>query len=120
MIHVINIENFIVFNIREHLQDGEIGETELAQLLSDFSCPINLDVERFLKRSTIEFTKKNQSVTYNVFSNDAVKVGYFSITIKPITVSADNFSNIMKRKNARASEWNEETQMFGLSAYLIT
>lgn len=47
LIHVINIENFIVFNIREHLQDGEIGETELNQLLSDFSCPINLDVERF-------------------------------------------------------------------------
>ena len=28
---MINIENFIVFNIREHLQDGEIGETELNQ-----------------------------------------------------------------------------------------
>lgn len=106
---MINIENFTVFNIREYLQDGEDGEAELNQLLSDFSCPINHDVEKFLKRSAIEFTKKNQSVTYLVFSNDAALVGYFSIAVKPITVSADNFSNTMKRKIARVSEWNEET-----------
>ncbi len=116
---MINIENYTVFNIREYLQDGEVGEAELNQLLSDFSCPINHDVEKFLKRSAIEFTKKNQSVTYLVFSNDAALVGYFSIAVKPITVSADNFSNTMKRKIARVSEWNEETRTFGLSAYLI-
>ena len=82
---MINIENYTVFNIREYLQDGEVGEAELNQLLSDFSCPINHDVEKFLKRSAIEFTKKNQSVTYLVFSNDAALVGYFSIAVKPIT-----------------------------------
>lgn len=116
---MIDIENFTVFNIREYLQDEEIGEADLNQLISDFSCPINPDVERFLKQSAIEFTKKNQSVTYLVFSNDAALVGYFSIAIKPITVNADNFSNTMKRKIARVSEWNEETRTFGLSAYLI-
>ena len=89
------------------------------QLLSDFSCPLNPDVERFLKQSAIEFTKKNQSVTYLVFSDDAALVGYFSIAIKPITVNANNFSNTMKRKIARVSEWNEETRTFGSSAYLI-
>ena len=30
----------------------------------------NLDVERFLKKSSIEFTKKNQSITYIVLSID--------------------------------------------------
>ncbi len=44
---MINIENYTVFNIREYLQDGEVGEAELNQLLSDFSCPINHDVENF-------------------------------------------------------------------------
>ena len=116
---MINIENFTVFNIREYLQNSGIGEADLNQLISDFSCPLNPDVERFLKQSAIEFTKKNQSVTYLAFSNDAALVGYFSIAIKPITVNADNFSNTMKRKIARVSEWNEETHTFGLSAYLI-
>ena len=62
-----------------------------------------------MKEQSIEFTKKNQSVTYLVFSNeDASLVGYFTITIKPITVNAENFSNTMKRKIARVSELDEE------------
>ena len=73
-----------------------------------------------MKEQSIEFTKKNQSVTYLVFSNeDASLVGYFTITIKPITVNAENFSNTMKRKIARVSELDEENGTYTLSAYLI-
>lgn len=43
----------------------KFGEKELVKILSKFSCEKNSDVERFLKKSSIEFTKKNQSVTYN-------------------------------------------------------
>ena len=73
-----------------------------------------------MKEQSIEFTKKNQSVTYLVFSNeDASLVGYFTITIKPITVNAENFSNTMKRKIARVSELDEENGTYTLSAYLL-
>ena len=43
--------NFIVLNIREYLtsEDKRLGEDKLVQLLSEFSCPLNPDVERFLK-----------------------------------------------------------------------
>ena len=100
--------------------DKDLGEDELRQLLSEFFCDKNPDVERFLKEQSIEFTKKNQSVTYLVFSNeDASLVGYFAITIKPITVNAENFSNTMKRKIARVSELDEENGTYTLSAYLI-
>lgn len=112
-----------VFNIREYLSakdDKDLGEEELRKLLSEFSCGINLDVERFLKEQSIEFTKKNQSVTYLVFSNDdATLVGYFTITIKPISVNAEKFSNTLKRKIARVSELDEENNTYTLSAYLI-
>ena len=92
----------------------------MRQLLSEFFCDKNPDVERFLKEQSIEFTKKNQSVTYLVFSNDDVSlVGYFTLTIKPITVNADNFSNTMKRKIARVSELDEVNGTYTLSAYLI-
>ncbi len=46
-------------------------------------------------------------------------VGYFTLTIKPITVNAENFSNTMKRKIARVSELDEESGTYTLSAYLI-
>ena len=112
-----------VLNIREYLaatENGRFGEEELKELLSEFSCSKNADVERFLKEQAIEFTKKNQSVTYLVFhSQDASLVGYFTLAIKPICVSAKKFSNTTKRKIARVSEQRENELTYTLSAYLI-
>ena len=117
------LNDVTVFNIREYLSakdDKELGEEELLGLLSEFSCSRNMDVERFLKEQSVEFTKKNQSVTYLVFANkDVALVGYFTITIKPITVNTCSFSNTMKRKIARVSELDKANDTYTLSAYLI-
>ena len=59
------LNDVTVFNICEYLSakgDKDLGEDELRQLLSEFFCDKNPDVERFLKEQSIEFTKKNQSV----------------------------------------------------------
>lgn len=83
-----------VFNMREYLSgkdDRVLGEDALQQIISEFSCKKNPDVERFLKEQSIEFTKKNQSVTYLVFANeDAALVGYFTLAIKPIKAGTEN------------------------------
>lgn len=53
-----------VFNIREYLSardDKDLGEEDLKQLLSEFSCDKNPDVERFLRQQSIEFTKKHRA-----------------------------------------------------------
>lgn len=116
------VNNFIILNIREYLRDDnrKLGENKLYQLLSEFSCPLNLDVERFLKRQSIEFAKKHQAVTYLVLSSeDAELLGYFSITIKPLVVKASPFSNTVKRKLARFSEIEQGEQTYNLAAYLI-
>ena len=42
----------------------------LRQVFSSFKCEKNLDVESFLTEQSIDFTKKNQSVTYIVISPD--------------------------------------------------
>lgn len=116
------MNNYMVLNIREYLEndDKRLGEDRLLQLLSEFSCPLNPDVERFLKQQSIEFTKKHQAVTYLVLSlEDAELLGYFSITIKPLVVKAETFSNTTKRKLARFSEINSSEQTYSLAAYLI-
>ena len=111
---------FIIINIRRYLQQGEEGEKLLKQVFSTFSCKKNADVDRFLLQQSIDFTKKNQSVTYIVVSSEHNQiVGYFTITIKPITVNVDRFSNTTKRKIARVSEQNIENGNYSLSAYLI-
>ncbi len=116
------VSDFIVLNIREYLKndDKRLGEEKLLQLLSEFSCPLNPDVERFLKQQSIEFAKKHQAVTYLVMSlEDAELLGYFSITIKPLVVKAEPFSNTTKRKLARFSEINKSEQTYNIAAYLI-
>lgn len=116
-------EQFICFNIRDYLnseESGGIGENDLEKILSDFSSPKNSDVESFLKKNAVEFTKKNQSVTYLVFSlEDMCLVGYFSITMKPVTVNVTGMSNSVKRKLSRLSRFDQSTDSYTVSAYLI-
>lgn len=60
-------DQYFVVNIRVYLDKDKptyIGERALYELLSGFSCPQNPDVEYFLLHNAVEFTKKDQSVTY--------------------------------------------------------
>ena len=111
-----------IINIRRYIgnENPELGEDELLQILSEFSCPMNPDVERFLKHSSIEFTKKNQSVTYLVFSvADGKLLGYFTLALKPLTVRGETVSNTIKRKLLRVSELDKKSDTYTMSAYLI-
>lgn len=116
-------EKYFTVNIRAYLDKDKptyIGENSLYELLSDYSCPCNPDVEHFLLHNAIEFTKKDQSVTYLVFNaNDASIAGYFTLTIKPISVYASNISKTMSKKLARVSILDETTNSYTTAAYLI-
>lgn len=113
---------YSVINIRRYLysDNPKLGESRLLQVLSGFSCPRNPDVERFLKKSSVEFTKKNQSVTYLVFDiSSMVLAGYFTLALKPLTVRGETVSNTVKKKLLRVSEWDEKSDTYTMSAYLI-
>lgn len=116
-------DKFFSVNIREYLalgNDEEAGEPALVELLSGFSCPKNPDVERYLKNSAIEFTKKNQSVTYLVVSAEDVRLlGYFTLALKPLTVRGEAVSNTTKKKLLRVSELDEKSDTYTMSAYLV-
>ncbi|MCM1220455.1 MAG: hypothetical protein NC548_38815 [Lachnospiraceae bacterium] len=116
-------DNFFYINIRDYLvlgNDSKAGEPMLAKVLSGFSCPKNPDVERFLKNSAVEFAKKNQSVTYLVFSVESkALLGYFTLALKPLTVRGETVSNTTKRKLLRISELDRKSDTYTMSAYLI-
>ena len=97
-----------------------VGENGLKRILSDFFSPKNQDVESFLKKRSIEFTKKRQAVTYLVFSTVTLDlVGYFSITMKPVIIKAGKLSNTSKRKLERVSKYDVETETYTVASYLI-
>lgn len=116
-------DKYFAINIRVYLDKDEptyIGEQSLYDLLSDFSCPRNPDVEYFLLHNAIEFTKKDQSVTYLVFDSEAaLLVGYFSLAIKPLSIQAADISKTMAKKLSRVSILDKETQSYTTAAYLI-
>ena len=116
-------DKYFVINIREFLDESQkdnIGEEDLIELFSDFSCPKNSDVEDFLKNKAIEFTRKSQSITYLVFSCESLDfVGYYSLAIKPISIKAEGISKNKCKKLERISTFDEDTKTYTLSAYLI-
>ena len=43
----------------------QLGEIETKTILSDFSCPLNKDVETFLRTKAIEFAKQRIASTHS-------------------------------------------------------
>ncbi|MBR6125479.1 hypothetical protein IKQ19_18120 [Candidatus Saccharibacteria bacterium] len=85
-------KSYFVVNIMEYLCDAPMEEI-LLDLCSLYECPLNRDVESFLKKSAVDFAKKHQAVSYLVFSQkNGAFLGYFSLAIKTISVKAQNVS----------------------------
>lgn len=116
---------YFVVSMRNYLsKNSELGEDVLKQMLSEFSCTKNEDVDKFLKKSAIEFTKKNQSVTYLVFTaEEGIFVGYFTIAVKPIMIAGQTvdgkMGNRTRNKIKRVSEIDPKTKKYNMAAYLI-
>lgn len=117
-------KQYFSINIRafldNELPDMENGEEVLNGLLSDFSCgELNQDIDNFLHNSAIESAKKRQTATYIVLDENVTVVGYYTITIKPISVSIEGLSSNEKRKFKRVSATDKNEQYFSTSAYLL-
>ena len=111
--------NITRVNIRRYFSTEE-GMKKLQKYIDNFSCPRNPSIERFLKRSAINFTKQDTSVTYLVLSkNEEELFGYFSITVRPIDVPADRVSKTLGRRLERAGRFDRENNVYNAAAYLI-
>jgi len=69
-------------------------------LINRFSCPINADVENFLKDKAAEYERKNLSCTYFVFYDDGdthILVGYFSLALITLDVSSNVSRSIIRK-----------------------
>ncbi len=100
----------------------EIGEEATKSILSNFSCPANLDVQNFLRLKAIEFSKQGLSQTHLVFASyksKPVLVGYFTLANKYITIAKKKLSSKIRHRIAKFSQLNPEVGNYCLSAPLI-
>lgn len=111
------MHNFIPVNLVDMLE--AIGENELRLLLSEFSCPLNPDIEHYLHHNAIEFAKKKTTMTYLVFDELDVFVGYFAITHKPISIANATLTNTSCKKIERHTKLDRSTNAYHASAFLI-
>ena len=107
-----------------HLKNliNEIGEEETKNILSDFSCPKNPDVETFLKQKAIIFAKQDVSQTHLVFASyqgGPALIGYFTLALKYIQVSGKNLNAKWRRRLARFAPFNEDIKGYCIAAPLI-
>ena len=85
-----------------HLGDmiETLGEDQCKQLFASFLCPLDYDIEYFLKDKAIIFQKMGVSRTYLVYTSykdDQVLVGYFSLAFKAVVIRK-NVNKTMRKK----------------------
>lgn len=114
--------HFVQINLSDLLE--QMGEDETRNILSSFSCPLNLDVEKFLKTKAIEFSKRDFSKTHVVFwsSHDGTEkelVGYFTIASKFISISRSAVNSHEARKLREHGIFDEKSNKYTVAAPLI-
>lgn len=103
----------------------EMGEDTVKNVLSGFSCPLNLDVEYFLSRKAIDFAKNGWAQTHLVFASyreEWVLVGYFALASKYIRISAKRLgssSSSLRRRIAKFATFDSDLRSYILAAPLI-
>lgn len=66
-----------------------VGEGFVKELFSDFSCPVNDDIEFFLKDKAIMFQRMDISRTFLIFSSYQgrnVLVGYYALALRTLPI----------------------------------
>lgn len=114
---MIEIGKFQCASLNELLEIYE--ENELKDIFSSFACSKNSEIELFLKNNAIEFYKKSQAITYTILDSKNELMGYFSLSLKPISIKSDILSNSELKKILRIAELETENNTVNPAAYLI-
>ena len=96
------------------------GEDFLKIFLASFSCPLNAEIEQFIREKAVDFAKRRLSITYLVTDiEDGEILGYFTLTHKAVIVNEKGFSNTMQKKLARYARLDRQTGNYMASAFLL-
>ena len=108
-------------NLLDLLSETEHAE-DLQRILSDFSSPLNKDVEDFLHTKAIEFTRQGLSSTYLVFTSyqeRTVLIGYFALAPKFFHINLKNTSKTLGKRIRKFARYDEGMKRHLVSSILI-
>ena len=100
----------------------ELGENRVSEILSDFSCPLNGDVEYFLHKKAILFAKNGFSQTHLVFAPHEARlvlVGYFTLANKYIAISGKVLSETTRKRICKFATYDSDSRRYCMATPLI-
>lgn len=113
-----NSTNLQIMNILDVLEYD--GEKTLIKRLSTFSCPVNPEIENFIKLNALNFARRKLSISYLVFDEkDGQILGYFTLAHKAIEIRNENMSNTTLRKLSSHARLDTDANSFTASAFLL-
>ena len=101
---------------------GESGELKAAAILSTFSCPLNPDVEDFIRSKAIEFSKQGIAATHLVFASyqdQVVLVGYYALANKPVCIKGSELNSNWRSKMSRFAKYDVDSKRYYIALPLI-
>ena len=107
-------------NLLELLE--EIGEDSVTDILKEFSCPYNSDVEDFIKNKSITFAKQGLSTVWLIFASfkdEWQLCGYFALTSKYVHIDLKKLTKTMSKRIKKFVTLNKEINKCILVAPLI-
>ena len=97
-----------------------IGEDALRGILSSFACPVNTEIETFVRKNAINFAKSKVSITYLIVNNTTGEIiSIFSLTHKALEINGSTLSNTYKKRLERYAQIDEDSGIYTTSAFLI-
>lgn len=98
----------------------ELGEDRVRAVLSQFSCPLNKDVEQFLRSKAISFAAQGWAQTHLVmasYKDEPVLVGYYTLANKHITIPLKTFQSRNSKLRSRIRRF--ATFDAGIKSYIL-
>ena len=114
------ITGFWQSNLRDLL--AELGEERTSEILSAFECPLNPDVQSFLREKAILFSKHGYASTYLVFASyqgSVVLIGYYALAMKAVVIKGSLLSSQWRGRLLRFAFYDSDLKQFTLSLPLI-
>lgn len=99
-----------------------LDEKQLKALLNSFECPLNEDVEYFIKEKAIQFLKMGIAKTFLVTTSHKGKnviVGYFALTDKITRVKKKMLTYSLRKRISRFAKNAEYSQYYLINLPLI-
>ena len=114
------ITGFWQSNLRDLL--AELGEERTSEVLSAFECPLNPDVQSFLREKAILVSKHGYASTYLVFASyqgSVVLIGYYALAMKAVVIKGSLLSSQWRGRLRRFAFYDSDLKQFTLSLPLI-